>query len=544
MKFGRIDIHKLTTTVINFVMLLCLSCAISSVLLTSVSFAQTPQVEEWHYTLRPGDNLQKVSQGLLNRQHTWTDLIRYNKIEQVSALAPGSIIKIPMHWLKHQPKPAVAKSVSGSALIKRASKSVFKLLKTNMNIRVGDEVATKKGNVLIEFADSSTIRLEENSNLVFNKLSHFGKTGMVDTRLRLKRGSLSTEVTPLVKGSRYEITTPSAVAAVRGTEFRLSTQGNETQLEVIEGEVSFAGEHGTTQVFAGNGARIKKGSAIIEQTKLADAPKALFAERVVDDLPSTLSWEEQKSAEAYRVQLTDNKQNGKLVKQGKIQKPELELEHIENGEYDVSMRAIDANGFEGVDSVTRIAVDIGTEQAKLIAPLAKSVLDSTKPTFSWNFVKPDTLGKLQISKDKGFNLLISQTDFDAAQQIAPRKALMPGSYYWRVVSLADDGETANSEVRNFSVRGILKPVKILSVNYIDSQVGLFWNKVDNTQAYILQVSDSKSFENILKEQTIAKARAHLRLTPGKRYFARVKGIGNELFSSDFGPIKELYIENE
>ncbi|KZZ73358.1 FecR domain-containing protein, partial [Oleiphilus sp. HI0128] len=367
------------------------------------------------------------------------------------------------------------------------------------NIRVGDEVATKKGNVLIEFADSSTIRLEENSNLVFNKLSHFGKTGMVDTRLRLKRGSLSTEVTPLVKGSRYEITTPSAVAAVRGTEFRLSTQGNETQLEVIEGEVSFAGEHGTTQVFAGNGARIKKGSAIIEQTKLADAPKALFAERVVDDLPSTLSWEEQKSAEAYRVQLTDNKQNGKLVKQGKIQKPELELEHIENGEYDVSMRAIDANGFEGVDSVTRIAVDIGTEQAKLIAPLAKSILDSTKPTFSWNFVKPDTLGKLQISKDKGFNLLISQTDFDAAQQIAPRKALMPGSYYWRVVSLADDGETANSEVRNFSVRGILKPVKILSVNYIDSQVGLFWNKVDNTQAYILQVSDSKSFENILKE---------------------------------------------
>ncbi|KZY83886.1 hypothetical protein A3741_03520 [Oleiphilus sp. HI0069] len=544
MKFGRIDIHKLTTTVINFVMLLCLSCAISSVSLTSVSFAQTPQVEEWHYTLRPGDNLQKVSQGLLNRQHTWTDLIRYNKIEQVSALAPGSIIKIPMHWLKHQPKPAVAKSVSGSALIKRASKSVFKLLKTNMNIRVGDEVATKKGNVLIEFADSSTIRLEENSNLVFNKLSHFGKTGMVDTRLRLKRGSLSTEVTPLVKGSRYEITTPSAVAAVRGTEFRLSTQGNETQLEVIEGEVSFAGEHGTTQVFAGNGARIKKGSAIIEQTKLADAPKALFAERVVDDLPSTLSWEEQKSAEAYRVQLTDNKQNGKLVKQGKIQKPELELEHIENGEYDVSMRAIDANGFEGVDSVTRIAVDIGTEQAKLIAPLAKSILDSTKPTFSWNFVKPDTLGKLQISKDKGFNLLISQTDFDAAQQIAPRKALMPGSYYWRVVSLADDGETANSEVRNFSVRGILKPVKILSVNYIDSQVGLFWNKVDNTQAYILQVSDSKSFENILKEQTIAKARAHLRLTPGKRYFARVKGIGNELFSSDFGPIKELYIENE
>jgi hypothetical protein len=544
MKPGAIAISLTMKPFKSLYMLFSAIFLCATFLYSSVLLAQQPLVDEWHYTLRPGDNLQKVSKGLLGRQHTWADLIQYNKIENVSALAPGSIIKVPMHWLKHQPKPALAKAVSGSVMIKRASKSIFKVLKENMSIRVGDEVATRDGDVLVEFADGSTIRLEENSNLVFNKLSHFGKTGMVDTRLRLKKGSLSTEVTPLVKGSRYEITTPSAVAAVRGTEFRLSTGNGETQIEVVKGVVAFSGEHGTTEVTEGNGARIKQGSSIVQRTKLPEAPKALFSDAVVDSLPSKLKWKKLKDAESYQVQLTDSKQNGRLVKKENLRDPELELNHIENGEYDISMRAISNEGFEGVDSKNRIAVDIGTEKATLIAPLDKSTLDKESLNFNWRFVKPSTLGKVQISKDSGFNLIVGETEYDSIDSVKYRKGLPPGSYYWRVVSLAEDSETANSEARSFAIRGILKPIEILSVNYVDNQVGLFWNKIDNTQAYILQVSESKSFDSILKEETLTKARAHLRLSPGKRYFARVKGIGNELFSSKFGPIKELYIEEK
>jgi hypothetical protein len=541
--------HQYTHTVSehctpSFVLQLSLMLLLLTSLFTTIAAAQEPSAEEWHYTLRPGDQLQKISQTLLGRQFTWTDLVRHNKIEQVSALAAGSIIKIPMHWLKHQPKPASVKSVTGSAQIKRARKSLFKPLKDQMKIRVGDEVATRKGSVSIEFADGSTIRLDEDSNLIFNKLSHFGKTGMVDTRLRLKRGSLSTQVTPLVKGSRYEITTPSAVAAVRGTEFRISTKENETKVEVIEGSVEFSGEHGSTTVTAGKGAKIRKGSSNIAHTSLPKPPTPEFNEAIVEDLPTTLKWKEQRNAKAYKVQLTDIQQNGKLVRQDKLSKPELALEHIENGQYDVSMRAIDNKGFEGLDAVTKLAVNIGLEPANLLAPLDQSTLDNTKPEFTWSFTNPNTLSKLEIAKDPTFKLLVTQYDFDKPAKRKQDKHLSPGPYYWRVVSLADDSETANSEVRSFSIRGVLKPVKILSVNYVDSQVGLFWNKIDNTQAYTLQVSDSKSFGTILKEQTITKARAHLRLSPGKRYYARVKGIGNELFKAKFGPIKELYIEEE
>jgi len=523
---------------------LCLSTILSILYIPSTLYAAEPRAEDWHYTLRPGDNLQKISQTLLNRQHTWTDLVQHNQIEQVSALAPGSILRIPMHWLKHQPLPATVKSISGSAQIKRASQAYFKLLKKSAQIRVGDEVATREGSVLIEFADKSTIRLEKQSNLVFNKLSHFGKTGMVDTRLRLIKGSLSTEVTPLVKGSRYEITTPSAVAAVRGTKFRLISKNTETKLEVLEGNVDFSGKYGSKIVAAGQGATIRQDRTSIEINKLPSAPKPLFANKTIEDLPAKLRWEEQKASDEYRFELTDANRNNKRIATSKSSEPELNLTHIQNGDYDIAMRAINQKNYEGINSLSKISVNISSEVAELLAPLDGSIIDTSTPNFVWQFKDPSVLGKLELAKDADFILPVIKFDFSADNKIQLKESLLPGRYFWRVVALADDSEESTSAVRELSIRGVLSPIKILSVNYVASQVGLFWNSVDNAQGYILQISDSKSFENILKEQTLGKAKAHLRLNTDKQYYARVKGIGNDLFTSDFGPTKSLFIKTK
>jgi len=523
---------------------LCLSTILSILYIPSTLYAAEPRAEDWHYTLRPGDNLQKISQTLLNRQHTWTDLVQHNQIEQVSALAPGSILRIPMHWLKHQPLPATVKSISGSAQIKRASQTYFKLLKKSTQIRVGDEVATREGSVLIEFADKSTIRLEKQSNLVFNKLSHFGKTGMVDTRLRLIKGSLSTEVTPLVKGSRYEITTPSAVAAVRGTKFRLISKNTETKLEVLEGNVDFSGKYGSKIVAAGQGATIRQDRTSIEINKLPSAPKPLFANKIIEDLPAKLRWEEQKASDEYRFELTDANKNNKRIATSKSSEPELNLTHIQNGDYDISMRAINQKNYEGINSLSKISVNISSEVAELLAPLDGSIIDTSTPNFVWQFKDPSVLGKLELAKDADFILPVIKFDFGADNKIQLKESLQPGRYFWRVVALADDSEESTSAVRELSIRGVLSPIKILSVNYVASQVGLFWNSVDNAQGYILQISDSKSFKNILKEQTLGKAKAHLRLNTDKQYYARVKGIGNDLFTSDFGPTKSLFIKTK
>jgi hypothetical protein len=516
----------------------------------SLSYADDNNgLEEWHYTLRPGDTLQEISLNLLNYRYSWSDVVKHNRIDQLATLAPGSIIKIPMNWLKHQPKPAVVKALEGSAQIKKARSTRYETLKTNMLIQVGDEIATKNGNVVIEFADSSTIRLEANSNLYFNKLSHFGKTGMVDTRLRLKKGSLTTEIPPLVKGSRYEIKTPSAVAAVRGTEFRLHTSENETRLEVLDGTVEFSGEHGQMMVEAGKGATIKQGSARIEVINLPSPPRTQLAQDTIRKLPAKVEWQRSKDADAYQVQLTEKDKHGRLV-QDKIQQDNtMNIDQINNGNYELAIRSINADGYKGSDSVSKLSVEIDLLRAQLISPTEAEIIEQPMPTFTWSYAsnqnedtaKHAPLSRLEIAIDKEFAALITDNDFSKINTHTLKQPLIPNPYYWRIATLTNNTQISYSDIRRFHIKGWLAPVKISSVNYLDKQVGLFWSPVANAEGYILQISNRSDFSTILKEEKLNKPRAHLLLNENQQYYARVKGIGNKLYSSKFGPVQDVFI---
>lgn len=518
---------------------------------SSLSYADDNNgLEEWHYTLRPGDTLQEISLNLLNHQYSWSDVVKHNRVNKLDMLAPGSIIKIPMHWLKQQPKPAKVKSIEGMAQIKKARSSRYETLKREMLIQVGDEVATRDGIVVIEFADNSTIRLEPSSNLFFNKLSHFGKTGMVDTRLRLKSGSLTTDIPPLVKGSRYEIKTPSAVAAVRGTEFRLHSSENETRLEVLEGTVEFSGEHGQMMVEAGKGASIKNGSPRIEVINLPLPPRTQLAQDTVKKLPTTVEWEKSKGAESYQIQLTENGKNGRLVQDTIQQDNVLNIEQINNGDYELAIRSINAEGFKGGDSISKLSVEIDLEKAELVAPADAEIIAQATPSFVWNYALGNNtdatnnqtpLSRLDIAVDREFAALITDNEFTKTNTFTLKEPLIPNPYFWRVATLNNNSQLSFSKTRMFHIKGWLAPVKILSVNYLEKQVGLFWSPVPNANGYILQISNQSDFATILKEEKLDKPRAHLLLNENQRYFARVKGIGNELYSSKFGPVQEVFI---
>ena len=122
-----------------------------------------------------------------------------------------------------------------------------------------------------------------------------------------------------------------------------------------------------------------------------------------------------------------------------------------------------------------------------------------------------------------------------------RDKLDPGVYYWRVVGLSDQHIESASDARKVSVRGLMKQANILSVNYVKSQVGLFWTAIPEANGYILQISDSPNFLSILREESLEKPSAFLKLNPGKHYYARIKGIPNDLYQSEFGPNKKLFI---
>jgi hypothetical protein len=85
-----------------------------------------------------------------------------------------------------------------------------------------DVVKSQGGSAMIEFADNSRLLLKENSTIRMASLKLYEETQLVNTRVELLKGRVKAQVEKLSnKDSRYEISTPAAVAAVRGTEFKV-----------------------------------------------------------------------------------------------------------------------------------------------------------------------------------------------------------------------------------------------------------------------------------------------------------------------------------
>ena len=200
---------------------------------------------DWIYTVVDGDNLWDVSTRYLDTTLRYEQLRRLNNIERPRRMQPGTRIRVPMKWIRSNPARAMVAAIGGQATLMRQDGSQEHLDAAGAAIGLGDRLRTAaESSVAVRFADGSMVTLYEDSEMLFDHLSAHGETGMVDSRLRLIEGRLDTRVKPAVgPGSRFEIHTPSAISAVRGTAYRAATResGRLSNIEVLEGRVAVAG---------------------------------------------------------------------------------------------------------------------------------------------------------------------------------------------------------------------------------------------------------------------------------------------------------------
>lgn len=164
------------------------------------------------------------------------------------------------------------------------------------------------------------------------------------------------------------------------------------------------------------------------------------------------------------------------------------------------------------------------------------------PEFRWQLNGDNEVARVEIAEDQDFRNLIATSEWAPETAALPSRPLGPGKYYWRVVTEAGGNSVATTQPRELVVNGSLPPVRIISVNYIDSQVRVFWEKVDTAAEYRLQLSEEPGFNNIIKEATLPDTTAALRLIPGRRYFVRLKALSDGPLQSRWGPGRELYLE--
>ena len=496
---------------------------------------------EWSYTLRPGDNVRSLSKEMLDNRHNWLELLRHNNISSVSDLHTGSVLRIPLDWLRQRPEPARALAVTGHALFRTRADQGYQTLSRGTRLDVGDEVRTVDGHVVIQLADQSIVRLGPRSSLTLNRLTRFGKTGMADTRMRLEQGNLSTRVHPLSDPrSRFEIETPSAVAAVRGTEFRLAAKPESTRLEVTKGKVAFSNEYHQALVPAGKAAFIS-GIDPIVITDLPSAPKPPASPGKIQKLPQTLTWQPVPAASGYHLNIY-NREDGAWVASAKLDHPVYQLAGLDNGKYDAQLSAVDANGVQGSAKPVNFSVDLEAHAADLTAPAADAKTATQRPLFKWNFRGENEKARVQVSNADDFQQIIASSEWSPAAQASLAQPLAPGQYYWRVQTRAGGNSRAQSATRSLVILGSIPETHIITINYVDNQVRIFWEKIPQVDDYRLQLASDPNFTQILREETLQETSVAARLVPGQHYFVRIKGVPKGPLGSHWGPGRELYVK--
>ncbi|MDI9245115.1 FecR domain-containing protein [Marinobacter sp. CHS3-4] len=507
----------------------------------SSSFAAS-SVPEWTYTVQSGETIQNITKRYLANGIASSRLLQHNDLVDSSQLRNGDTLRIPLSWLEQQPDPARATTVSGQVMVFSGRTGSKRPLTPNTLIRVGDEVITYSGTSTIKLADGSVIRLSPNSRLAFNRLTRFGKSGMVDTRLRLNSGELETQVEPVIEdGSRFEIETPSAVAAVRGTMFTLRTSPEGTDLRVTEGRVAFGPPGHSKAIPEGFSASVSSASnGGMSIRRLPPAPDVNPIPGQLNRLPETLSWEPNGAPE-YRVNVYEA-ESGKWLQSKTQQGTKFDIELLDNGKYQVQLAALNSHGIAGMPRIVDFEVDLQARAAELTEPAPGEAVNDDMPEFSWQLKGQNEVARIEIADDKSFSNVIATSEWAPDQQALPSRPLSPGKYYWRVVTEAGGNSVATSETRTLVINGTLPPVRIISINYVDKQVRVFWEKVDTASEYRLQLSEEPGFRNIIKEADLAETTAALRLIPGRRYFVRLKALSDGPLESRWGPGRELFLE--
>jgi len=307
----------------------------------------------WEYTFRPGDTIWKIAKTYTNSVNNWLKIQQLNQITRGNdrRIKPGERILIPVSMLKIQPAPAVVITTSKNVTLTHKDQS-GSTLATGNKLYSGDTIITFSNQfVSLQFADGSILTILPDSTVSMDTLSQFKQTGMIDTQIHLQSGSVDTRVKKQLPDNHYNIITPSAVTAVRGTRFRVASDKKQiTRTEVVQGNVAVSAGDSSQQVAAGYGVVAEKGKPISAPVKLLDPPVLRFTSG------QRLEWQALSHAQAYRYQLAADTNFNRIISNAVTTGLSVDLSTLEEGNYFARLRGIDKNRLEGMNTQRAITI--------------------------------------------------------------------------------------------------------------------------------------------------------------------------------------------
>ncbi|MFK8067220.1 MAG: FecR domain-containing protein [Gammaproteobacteria bacterium] len=515
-----------------------------STIATEVVKRENNLSDEWIYTVKQGDNLWNLTEDFLVDIRYWRKLQTLNNINQPSRMRPGSTLRIPREWSRIRPSEATIKSFSGDVIVTASGNE--KNVSTDMKLVAGDQIQTgSEAFAKLIFEDGSMLILRENSELILQTLESYGNKDVFNTRLELKRGRSDNQVNPDKKsGSRFEINTPSATAAVRGTSYRINVIDQKSMTtEVLEGEVNVANETGKTGVEGGFGTLAKKGEPPTPPVVLLPAPVLSQLSGSVDQLPIKFQLPEIKGAQAYRVQVASDSKFLALDYDDLSLTTSARINELSDGKYFMKVRGVDINSIEGFDSKHVFVLNAKPEAPLILEPQSGQTVSSNHRKFSWTKNTDAKAYHFQLANNLNFDQpLIDVSDYkETSTDIS--QPLSPGKWFWRVTALDAEGAGPDGSVNEFRV---MKPgAKMDAASIDESEIIFRWSVSDESDRYQIQIASDKNFEKLLVNKELDKAEYIFpKPKSASTIFVRIRVIEFDGFKGAWGSVQQLNIPGE
>ncbi len=516
---------------------------IITLLLSAAPLAAEEQY--WVYTVRPGDTIWDLTQ-----RHT-TSVLHWKRIQHLNnipdgpdrSVPPGTRLRFPISLLKHQPASAEITSVQGEVSLLRNGAREAIAVTDGVTLHSGDRLRTgAASNLVIRFADGSELLVAADSDVLMDSLSAYGDTGMVDTRIRLQGGSVDTQVQPARgPGSRYEIITPAAIAAVRGTDFRVSAEADAavSRNEVLEGKLKVSGGGAAQLVPGGFGLRSEAGVAPASPRPLLPAPQLDADNAVQQRLPLSFSWSGIEAAHGYRFQIAPDGNFRRLLADERTPGTRAFWKDLPDGDYVLRVRGIDAVGLEGLNAIQPFTLNARPEPPLPIGLINAAVVHEAQPTFSWSQPQDAQSYRLQLAQDAQFATPLVDIDGLRDTRFVPDSALPEGTYYWRLASISNGEQGPFSDAQEFSYRALPDSPALQAPGVSDEELAFRWASAGDGLRYHCQFARDADFTDVLHEQTTADTGLSLPRPPAQRYYFRVRAIDADGYASPFGTTQQI-----
>lgn len=326
-----------------------------------------------------GDTFRKIAKRELGMAGLAQQLAEFNGLVESAPLAPGQIVRIPIH-VPPRKEFAQVIFVKGSVLVQRTLKKDTSAVAKNITVGAqhsdfsnlqmvpldrnsevypGDVIDTgKNGFASIEFSTGSVINLQPNTEAIINRLNCQPSDDSCVIDIKTLRGKVTSNVQSREdQPVDFRISTPYASAAVRGTVFDIQADPANLIIGVTEGVVDLSSGASAQNVTLelGFGSFVKEGEAPSQPIPLLSSPvfKRIPARMAKGD---TISWWPNSQTEQYGALISSDAAGIDALLAREVASLEIGFNDLDAGDYFLTLRAIDENGIRGFTSSSRITI--------------------------------------------------------------------------------------------------------------------------------------------------------------------------------------------